>query len=33
MRYLNRLSDVLFTAARCDNHRKGVAEPVWDSRA
>lgn len=33
IRYLNRLSDVLFTAARWENHRGGVDEPVWDSRA
>lgn len=33
VRYLNRLSDLLFTMARYENHRKGVPEPVWDSRA
>jgi cob(I)alamin adenosyltransferase len=33
VRYLNRLSDVLFTMARWENRRKGVAEPLWDSRA
>jgi cob(I)alamin adenosyltransferase len=33
VRYLNRLSDVLFTMARWENLRKGVAEPLWDSRA
>ncbi|MEM7052872.1 MAG: cob(I)yrinic acid a,c-diamide adenosyltransferase, partial [Acidobacteriota bacterium] len=32
VRYLNRLSDVLFTLSRYDNHAKGVAEPIWDSR-
>ena len=33
VRYLNRLSDLLFTMARGENHRKGVERPVWDSRA
>jgi cob(I)alamin adenosyltransferase len=33
VRYLNRLSDVLFTMARWENKQKGVAEPLWDSRA
>jgi cob(I)alamin adenosyltransferase len=33
VRYLNRLSDLLFTMARWENAKKGVAEPVWDSRA
>jgi cob(I)alamin adenosyltransferase len=31
--YLNRLSDLLFVMARIENLRKGVAEPLWDSRA
>ncbi|MBK8984646.1 MAG: cob(I)yrinic acid a,c-diamide adenosyltransferase [Chloroflexi bacterium] len=31
--YLNRLSDALFVMARYENHQKGVAEPLWDSRA
>lgn len=31
--YLNRLSDALFIMARYENHRQGVAEPTWDSRA
>lgn len=31
--YLNRLSDALFVMARYENHEKGVAEPLWDSRA
>lgn len=30
--YLNRLSDALFVMARFENHRRGVAEPIWDSR-
>lgn len=30
--YLNRLSDVLFVMARYENHQRGVAEPLWDSR-
>lgn len=33
LRYLNRLSDLLFTMARAENHRKDVEQPVWDSRA
>ena len=31
--YLNRLSDLLFVAARYENLRKGVADVCWDSRA
>lgn len=31
--YLNRLSDALFVMARYENHERGVAEPLWDSRA
>ncbi|HSH05516.1 MAG TPA: cob(I)yrinic acid a,c-diamide adenosyltransferase [Anaerolineae bacterium] len=31
--YLNRLSDALFVMARLENHERGVAEPLWDSRA
>lgn len=31
--YLNRLSDALFVVARYENHRAGVSEPTWDSRA
>jgi cob(I)alamin adenosyltransferase len=31
--YLNRLSDALFVMARWQNHRSGVAEATWDSRA
>ncbi len=30
IRYLNRLSDLLFMLARLANHRAGVAEPTWD---
>ena len=33
VRYLNRLSDLLFVMSRAENQAKGVAEPVWDSRA
>jgi cob(I)alamin adenosyltransferase len=33
IRYLNRLSDVLFVMARCQNQAAGAAEPTWDSRA
>ncbi len=33
LRYLNRLSDLLFTMARAENQRKDVEQPVWDSRA
>jgi len=33
VRYLNRLSDALFVMARFENHRKGVPDVCWDSRA
>jgi cob(I)alamin adenosyltransferase len=33
IRYLNRLSDALFVMARSENHRRGIADPTWDSRA
>ena len=33
VRYLNRLSDALFVMARFENCRKGIQEPIWDSRA
>jgi cob(I)alamin adenosyltransferase len=33
VRYLNRLSDLLFTMARWENQQRGVEQPVWDSRA
>ncbi len=32
VRYLNRLSDLLFALARAANARAGVAEPVWIGR-
>jgi cob(I)alamin adenosyltransferase len=31
--YLNRLSDALFVMARYENHRQGMADVLWDSRA
>jgi cob(I)alamin adenosyltransferase len=31
--YLNRLSDALFVMARWENHRCGVPDVLWDSRA
>lgn len=31
--YLNRLSDLLFMAARVENRRQGVTDVLWDSRA
>ncbi len=33
VRYLNRLSDLLFVMARAENRRKAVDEVLWDSRA
>ena len=33
LRYLNRLSDVLFVLARFENRERGVAEPLWDTTA
>src|SRR6185295_8660598 len=33
VRYVNRLSDALFVLARAENHRRGVADVLWDSRA
>ena len=32
IRYLNRLSDLLFVMARAVNRRAGVAEPQWIGR-
>jgi len=32
IRYLNRLSDLLFTMARVANARTGTAEPQWLGR-
>ncbi len=31
--YLNRLSDLLFVAARYENAQRGVPDVLWDSRA
>jgi len=33
LKYVNRLSDVLFVMARFQNKAAGVDEPLWDSRA
>jgi len=33
LRYLNRLSDLLFVMARYENHERGVAEPLWNTTA
>jgi cob(I)alamin adenosyltransferase len=33
VRYLNRLSDALFVMARYENHRRGIPDVLWDSRA
>jgi cob(I)alamin adenosyltransferase len=33
VKYLNRLSDALFVMARYENHRRGVEDILWDSRA
>ncbi|WP_293180052.1 cob(I)yrinic acid a,c-diamide adenosyltransferase [Oceanithermus sp.] len=32
LRFLNRLSDLLFAMARWVNHRLGVEEPLWQKR-
>ena len=32
LRYLNRLSDLLFVVARVENHRAGVSEVEWKGR-
>ena len=29
--YLNRLSDLLFTLARLENHRAGISDREWSS--
>jgi len=33
IRYLNRLSDLLFVMARAENDRRGVGDVLWDSRS
>jgi cob(I)alamin adenosyltransferase len=33
LRYLNRLSDLLFAAARYENKQRGTAEALWDTHA
>lgn len=33
LRYLNRLSDLLFVMARAENHASGVADVAWSGRA
>jgi cob(I)alamin adenosyltransferase len=33
LRYLNRLSDLLFVMARYENKQRGVADRLWDSHA
>jgi cob(I)alamin adenosyltransferase len=33
VRYLNRLSDLLFVMARAENRQRGVGDVLWDSRA
>ncbi|MDJ0852212.1 MAG: cob(I)yrinic acid a,c-diamide adenosyltransferase [Myxococcota bacterium] len=33
LRFLNRLSDLLFVMARVENHRAGVADVEWEGRA
>ncbi len=33
LRYLNRLSDLLFVMSRYENHQRGIAEPPWNSLA
>jgi cob(I)alamin adenosyltransferase len=30
VRYLNRLSDLLFAMARLENHRQGVQDVLWE---
>ena len=33
LRYLNRLSDLLFAMSRYENKQRGVAEPLWNPSA
>lgn len=33
LKYLNRLSDLLFTMARFENHQRGIDEVLWDTLA
>ena len=33
LRYLNRLSDLLFVLARVENHRAGEADVEWQGRS
>lgn len=33
LRYLNRLSDLLFAMARYENQQRGMDAPLWDSHA
>ena len=33
IRYLNRLSDLLFVMARAENDKRGVGDVLWDSRS
>jgi cob(I)alamin adenosyltransferase len=33
VRYLNRLSDALFVLSRLENHRRGIPDVLWNSRA
>ena len=33
LRYLNRLSDLLFVLARFENHQQGTDEVLWDSHS
>ena len=33
IRYLNRLSDLLFVMARYENRKKGLPDVIWDSRS
>jgi cob(I)alamin adenosyltransferase len=33
VKYLNRLSDALFVMARYENHKRGIPDVLWNSRA